>query len=176
MDPNLPPDEDVIDETETFDTRIGVDAERCPLRIHSANPCDEMGGMSNPHLSAAARRTGRPAMMPSPQAGKATAPCCRNCRSRFHRMSRSDTVTGGGAFDTRRCHAAILDRGGAAIIPIRKNGRPGASDEQPEKHGSASASEVGSRQGCDASSLSVNASPQKTPTTKPPKPTSVLHS
>ena len=33
------------------------------------------------------------------------------------------TVTGDGAFDTRRCHAAILERGGTAIIPIRKNGR-----------------------------------------------------
>ena len=33
------------------------------------------------------------------------------------------TVTGDGAFDTRRCHTAILERGGTAIIPIRKNGR-----------------------------------------------------
>ncbi len=33
------------------------------------------------------------------------------------------TVTGDGAFDTRRCHSAILGRGGTAIIPIRKNGR-----------------------------------------------------
>ncbi|QBJ23042.1 IS5 family transposase (plasmid) [Haematobacter massiliensis] len=33
------------------------------------------------------------------------------------------TVTGDGAFDTRRCHTAIVDRGGTAIIPIRKNGR-----------------------------------------------------
>ena len=33
------------------------------------------------------------------------------------------TVTADGAFDTRRCHAAIVDRGGTAIIPIRKNGR-----------------------------------------------------
>lgn len=33
------------------------------------------------------------------------------------------TVTGDGAFDTRRCHAAIHARGGTAIIPIRKNGR-----------------------------------------------------
>ena len=32
-------------------------------------------------------------------------------------------VTGDGAFDTRRCHAAILERGGTAVIPIRKNGR-----------------------------------------------------
>ena len=33
------------------------------------------------------------------------------------------TVTGDGAFDTRRCHTAILDRGGTAVFPIRKNGR-----------------------------------------------------
>ena len=33
------------------------------------------------------------------------------------------TVIGDGAFDTRRCHTAILDRGGTAVIPIRKNGR-----------------------------------------------------
>lgn len=33
------------------------------------------------------------------------------------------TVTGDGAFDTRRCHAAILERSGTAVIPIRKNGR-----------------------------------------------------
>lgn len=33
------------------------------------------------------------------------------------------TVTGDGAFDTRRCDTAILERGGTAVIPIRKNGR-----------------------------------------------------
>lgn len=33
------------------------------------------------------------------------------------------TVTGDGAFDTRRCHTAILERGGTAAIPIRKTGR-----------------------------------------------------
>ena len=32
-------------------------------------------------------------------------------------------MTGDGAFDTRRCHGAILERGGTAIIPIRKSGR-----------------------------------------------------
>ncbi len=32
------------------------------------------------------------------------------------------TVTGDGAFDTHRCHSAILARGGIAVIPIRKNG------------------------------------------------------
>lgn len=33
------------------------------------------------------------------------------------------TLTGDGAFNTRRCHTAILERGGTAIIPIRKDGR-----------------------------------------------------
>ncbi|QFG37683.1 DDE family transposase [Paracoccus pantotrophus] len=39
-----------------------------------------------------------------------------------------DTVTGDGAYDTRRCHAAILERGGAAVIPIRRNGRQWRED------------------------------------------------
>jgi hypothetical protein len=34
------------------------------------------------------------------------------------------TVTDDGAYDTRRCHTAIIDRQATAIIPIRKNGRP----------------------------------------------------
>jgi hypothetical protein len=33
------------------------------------------------------------------------------------------TVTADGAYDTRRCHSAIIAHGGTAIIPIRKNGR-----------------------------------------------------
>jgi hypothetical protein len=33
------------------------------------------------------------------------------------------TVTADGAYDTRRCHTAIIERGATAIIPIRKNGR-----------------------------------------------------
>ena len=33
------------------------------------------------------------------------------------------TVTGDGACDTRRCHTAIPDRGGTAIMPVRRNGR-----------------------------------------------------
>ena len=37
-------------------------------------------------------------------------------------------VTGDGAFDTRRCHTAILTRGGSAVIPIRKNGRRWKAD------------------------------------------------
>ena len=38
------------------------------------------------------------------------------------------TVTGDGAYDTRRCHAAIIEREAIAIIPIRKNGRPWRED------------------------------------------------
>jgi hypothetical protein len=38
------------------------------------------------------------------------------------------TVTADGTYDTRRCHAAIIARGGTAIIPIRKNGRPWKED------------------------------------------------
>ncbi len=33
------------------------------------------------------------------------------------------TVTADGAYDTRRCHTAILKRDAIPIIPIRKNGR-----------------------------------------------------
>ncbi len=34
------------------------------------------------------------------------------------------SVTADGAYDTRRCHTAIINREATAIIPIRKNGRP----------------------------------------------------
>ncbi|PSK80835.1 DDE family transposase [Limimaricola soesokkakensis] len=33
------------------------------------------------------------------------------------------TVTADGAYDTRRCHGAIIDRAADAVIPIRRNGR-----------------------------------------------------
>jgi hypothetical protein len=38
------------------------------------------------------------------------------------------TVTADGAYDTRRCHTAIIDRQATAIIPIRKNGRSWKKD------------------------------------------------
>ena len=38
------------------------------------------------------------------------------------------TVTADGAYDTRRCHTAIIDHRATAIIPIRKNGRPWKED------------------------------------------------
>ena len=38
------------------------------------------------------------------------------------------TVTADGACDTRRCHGAVIARGGTAIIPIRRNGRAWKED------------------------------------------------
>ncbi len=34
------------------------------------------------------------------------------------------SVTADGAYDTRKCHDAIAERGAAAVIPPRKNGKP----------------------------------------------------
>lgn len=42
-------------------------------------------------------------------------------------------MTGDGTFDTRRCRSAILDRGGTAVIPIRKNGRRWREDRPAAK-------------------------------------------
>lgn len=39
-----------------------------------------------------------------------------------------DTVTADGAYDTRRSHGAIIERGADAIIPIRRNGRAWKAD------------------------------------------------
>ncbi|MEI4489015.1 IS5 family transposase, partial [Frigidibacter sp. MR17.14] len=38
------------------------------------------------------------------------------------------SVTADGAYDTRRCHGAIVGRGAEARIPIRRNGRPWKED------------------------------------------------
>ena len=38
------------------------------------------------------------------------------------------TATADGAYDTRRCHTAIIERQATAIIPIRRNGRPWKED------------------------------------------------
>ncbi len=37
-------------------------------------------------------------------------------------------MTADGAYDTRRCHTAIIERQATAIIPICKNGRPRKED------------------------------------------------
>lgn len=75
------------------------------------------------------------------------------------------TVTEDGAYDTRSCDAAIIARGGTTIIPTPKNGRPSKED-----------CPAALKQECAARSPSEGASPQGTPTAKPPKSTSGLHS
>lgn len=39
-----------------------------------------------------------------------------------------NTVTADGAYDTRRCHGAIIERGANGIIPVRRNGRAWKDD------------------------------------------------
>jgi hypothetical protein len=38
------------------------------------------------------------------------------------------TVTADGAYDTRKCHSAVAERGATAVIPIRRNGRAWRDD------------------------------------------------
>jgi hypothetical protein len=50
-------------------------------------------------------------------------------RSADQQISRSadqqiGSVTADGAYDTRRCHNAIADRGAPAVIPPRRNAQP----------------------------------------------------
>ena len=103
------------------------------------------------------------------------------------------TVTAEGAYDTRRCHTAIINRQSFAIIPTRRTGGPGKRTARPQspetqpcaplattagRSGNAgpdTMSEAGSRRRCGASSLSVNASPQETQTARPPKSRSAPH-
>ena len=85
-----------------------------------------------------------------------------------------------GACDTRRCHSAIIARGGTAIIPIRRNGPPWKDDcpAARARNDALRATRPYGRafwkrwQGCDASSPSANASPREAPTARPPKSTS----
>jgi hypothetical protein len=44
-----------------------------------------------------------------------------------HRVAKPCRATD-SAYDTRRCHTAIIDRQAIPIIPIRKNGRPWKED------------------------------------------------
>jgi hypothetical protein len=96
------------------------------------------------------------------------------------------TVTADGAYDTRRCHGAIIARGGTAIIPIRKNGRPWKEDcpaararnetLRATRHYGDTTPAAAPRPRCAASSPLASASPRETQTAKPPKSTSASHS
>ena len=51
------------------------------------------------------------------------SPVLPHLRAQISPNEATGTVTGDGASDTRPCHTAVLERGGTAVIPIRKNGR-----------------------------------------------------
>lgn len=53
---------------------------------------------------------------------------CAECVEAVDEGEETGTVTADGAYDTRRCHNAIIDRHATAIIPIRKNARPRKED------------------------------------------------
>ena len=102
-------------------------------------------------------------------------------------------VIADGAYDTRRCPRAIVDRQATAIIPIWKNGRPWKMDcpaawarnetfratrhygREFWKRWTETTSEATSRRRCGATRPSVNASPPETMTARPLKSTSASH-
>ena len=51
------------------------------------------------------------------------SPVLRDLLGQIPADEKIGTVTADGAYDTRRCHTAILAREATPIIPIRKNGR-----------------------------------------------------
>ena len=51
------------------------------------------------------------------------SPVLPQLRDQIPKCEAIGTVTADGAYDTRRCDTAIIDRQATAIMPIRKNGR-----------------------------------------------------
>ena len=58
----------------------------------------------------------------------ADSPILPELLGQIHEDEHIGTVTADGAYDTRRCHAAITARKATPIIPIRKNGRAWKED------------------------------------------------
>lgn len=65
----------------------------------------------------------RPGMHAFTSSDKGDSPVLPHMLDQIPPDEQIGTMTGDGAFDTRRRHTAILERGGPAVIPIRKNGR-----------------------------------------------------
>jgi hypothetical protein len=49
---------------------------------------------------------------------------CFNLLDQIPEDQEIGSVTADGAYETRKCHDAIADRGAYAVIPPRKNGKP----------------------------------------------------
>jgi transposase len=50
--------------------------------------------------------------------------CYPTCSDQIPADEQIGSVTADGAYDTRKCHDAIADRGAHAVIPPRKNAKP----------------------------------------------------
>src|SRR6056297_1643566 len=74
--------------------------------------------------SASMNRRWRSAPSRSPEATSVTRPCCPSCSASMGADVEIGSVTADGAYDTRRCHDAVADRGADAVIPPRKNAKP----------------------------------------------------
>ena len=63
-----------------------------------------------------------------PSSSDGDSPVLPELLDQIHEDEEIGTVTADGAYDTRRCHTAIIDRQATPIIAIRKNGRPWKED------------------------------------------------
>ena len=52
------------------------------------------------------------------------APALLDLLAQIPEGEKISSVGGDGAYDTRKCHAAIAERDAAAVIPVRRNGQP----------------------------------------------------
>lgn len=82
-------------------------------------PDQELAGLSG---STSKRWRSEPSS--SPAVASATPPMLPELLDRIPPEQEIGGVTADGAYDTRKCHDAIADRGAAAVIPPRKNAEP----------------------------------------------------
>ncbi len=75
-------------------------------------------------LSGSTSKHWRSELSRSPGATSVMRPFCPTCSARPRRDETIGSVTADGAYDTRKCHDAIADRGAHAVIPPRKNAKP----------------------------------------------------
>ena len=60
--------------------------------------------------------------------GQGDAPVLPDLLAQIPEDEKISSVGGDGAYDTRKCYAAITEREAQAIIPVRRNGRPWKED------------------------------------------------
>lgn len=63
--------------------------------------------------------------------GQGDAPVLPNLLAQILADEKISSVGGDGAYDTKKCHAAIAERDAHAIIPVRRNGRPWKEEDSP---------------------------------------------